>query len=284
MRATTIAAALLIWLFAAWGPVCAQAPPDIVLQWAPLVYEKDEDDVLNSLDDVFTVVNFDHDWRAKNNWYNLAFYPPDMALYYSLLETETHFYIGYYFYFPRHMVDDEFGHYLTGVLAVVSKGPGVGQLDGLVTFKQNNLQWVDGSKMRYDGGRFALAISDAAHDLRVIGQTQSLPAYAPLPPLPAGSEGQAAARRTGRVWSHAAYRLVALDELWDRRQDIGFGRTFGRWGYLDGAGKVGLPWVWEYKKLNWLAQPAELVRAVQGIKSGDAVVYPENPYQELLRR
>ncbi|MGN1368113.1 MAG: hypothetical protein ACI4WX_04545 [Aristaeellaceae bacterium] len=51
--------------------------------------------------DFLTAVNYDGDWSCLNNWDNLRRGDLSAVVYYSVQETDTHYYVGYYFYHPR---------------------------------------------------------------------------------------------------------------------------------------------------------------------------------------
>jgi hypothetical protein len=51
--------------------------------------------------DVFTRFDFDGDWNGDNNWKNLDSYRTESSVYYSVIETETHYFITYDFFYPR---------------------------------------------------------------------------------------------------------------------------------------------------------------------------------------
>jgi hypothetical protein len=286
MKAIAMAAIFLLWLLAPGGQAAAANQLETVLSWAPVIYEQDGTANVPAQENVFTVFNYDQDWRSNNNRQNLAFYPPERAMYYSLVESETHYYIGYYLYYPRDGNYKDREHYLSGVLVVVRKqADGTGRLDGLVTYNRREWRWVDGSKAGKDNGRLVLTVSTDSHDLRVIGRDRPLPALGRFAPLPPGREEQVVAHRVNGTWIQDGYRLVPLDELWQRRNDIGPGHTYGRWGYFDTntyfPGAAALPWIWEYKNANWLANPAALVSQLRGAVTGP-VQYVNNPYLEIV--
>lgn len=126
-------------------------------------------------------------------------------------------------------------------------------------------------------GHPVLRISAGTHNLSIINAGDSLPnsggIYPLLPP--------AAGLRQGTV-SHSNYLLVDFNELWQRRKDIDQNRTFERWGYFDSYyhRDVTAPWLWEYGRLNWLAQPGELVQRIQDARR-EPVAYLDNPYAGL---
>ncbi len=52
-------------------------------------------------EDFISAVNYDGDLQANNNWENINNYPLLPVIYYSLLETSTHYFISYSIYHPR---------------------------------------------------------------------------------------------------------------------------------------------------------------------------------------
>ena len=51
--------------------------------------------------DYITRVDFDGDWRGDNNWDNAERYPLPATVYYSVSETETHYFVHYATFHPR---------------------------------------------------------------------------------------------------------------------------------------------------------------------------------------
>ena len=105
-------------------------PYDIAKYWAP-IYLQDCDTIY----DYFRRVTYDGDWNGHNNWDN-ADESHDLSafVYYSFLETDTHYFIGYYDYHARDYyvpVFSDAGQHendMEGVLLVVEKTGGYGQL------------------------------------------------------------------------------------------------------------------------------------------------------------
>ena len=70
---------------------------DLVEYWAPTIYQ----DVTTDYDvraDFITRFDFDGDWSGVNNWENTFLYPLTSAVYYSVQETETHYFINLLFF------------------------------------------------------------------------------------------------------------------------------------------------------------------------------------------
>src|SRR5215510_13614045 len=110
-----IAVSLSIVLIVGLGLVspAAAVPTDaaLALHWAPVHYQDTDSSDYDA--DYLSTVDFDGDWDAKNNWEhqddNLARLTG--AVYYSVVETSTHWHLVYGFYHPRDWEDfpDPFG-------------------------------------------------------------------------------------------------------------------------------------------------------------------------------
>lgn len=274
-HALTTALFLLVLLVT---PVQANALSDaaVILQWAPVIHQQDHDQNPLSRENIFTVVNFDRDWRMNNNWENLPYYPPNAAVYYSLVESDTHYFIGYYLYYPRHIGKAQHEHDMAGVLAVVQKGSG--QLELLLTYNHNEcLKW-NGSHVRLEAGHPSLVVSAGTHEISPVKTYEAAPGPGGICPLSPEKQVPGTGSQTGTA-SSAVYQLVDLKELWQRCNDIGQSRTFSRWGYFDSYYyfDATAPWMWEYNRINWLAKPAELVSRGHG-NHRQPITYLKNPY------
>ncbi|CQR74685.1 hypothetical protein SOV_28000 [Sporomusa ovata DSM 2662] len=240
---------------------------NMIAWWAPAIFQ--QDDTRNPLarENVFTVVNYDRDWRGNNNWENLSYYPPTPAVYYSLAESDTHYFIGYYLYYPRRTGRNKHEHDMVGALTVVKKGSEkFGHLELLLVFSDNNWLTVKGSQVWCKNGHPILKVSDGNHEISNERAPGPGGAY-PRSPADSQAAGQ------------CGYKLVDLQELWQHRNDIGPNRTFNRWGYFDGDSylNVAAPWAWEYRRINWLANPAEILQRIKG-RAKQPVKYLSNPY------
>jgi hypothetical protein len=122
----------------------AQAAPsraDIALRWAPIHYQ-DVDTTgghaLAGKSDYITRYDFDGNLNGRDNWDN-AGTNTDAAVYYSVVETSTHYYLTYLFFHPRDWIDHPFFETEhendgEGVLEIVEKdGSEYGSLKGAVT-------------------------------------------------------------------------------------------------------------------------------------------------------
>jgi len=128
---------------------------EIAARWAPIHYQ--DTDSSDYFGDLITAVDYDGDWEATNNWDSLHlgdYFDPDRCpgllpichdthqhalpahVYYSVVETCTHWYIIYDFFHPRDWTDSSFEQEhendFEDVLAVVRKNGVDGQLEALV--------------------------------------------------------------------------------------------------------------------------------------------------------
>ena len=98
---------LLLPLIALLGvavlPAYALSAPPLVEHWAPILYHDVEANVLATpRDDYLTRFDFDGDWDAENNRANMesGAFPLTASVYWSVIESETHWYITYTFFHP----------------------------------------------------------------------------------------------------------------------------------------------------------------------------------------
>lgn len=84
-----------------WMPVLGQNPDrEIAARFAPVFHQALGD---NPRSDYITNFDFDGDWLGSNNWKNVdnKLYPLRAYVYYSVCETQTHYFIHYAVFHPR---------------------------------------------------------------------------------------------------------------------------------------------------------------------------------------
>ncbi|GAA1607638.1 hypothetical protein [Actinoplanes couchii] len=174
-----IAAVVAGTLLAAGITAPAQAAPsraEVALRWAPIHYQ-DVDatgaHALGGKSDYITRYDFDGNLNGRDNWDN-AGTNVDAAVYYSVLETSTHYYLTYFFFHPRDWIDHPFFESEhendgEGVLEIVEKdGSEYGSLKGAVTvahsdffsYKPATSGWANGGET-IDG---TLQLQASPHD------------------------------------------------------------------------------------------------------------------------
>ena len=123
--------------------------------------------------DFITAVNYDGDWSCLNNWENLRRGDLGAVVYYSVQETDTHWYAGYYFYHPRDDAEiwlDMHENDLEGVMLCIPKS-GEGYLPPEMMYTQghgNLFFYFAGGKAEGDmlaGSHFGGALVTAVQGL-----------------------------------------------------------------------------------------------------------------------
>lgn len=241
---------------------------DLAEYWAPTIYQ-DVNESYNVRADFPTRFNYDGDWRGDNNWENLLSYDETPSAYFSVRETITHYFIEYDYYYPR---DDgpvnleKHENDLEGCILVIRKDTSpYGSLQLMETQAHNH--WyqysndpsiasgsenIDGSIL-LDNHRPCVYISangigtDAGHGVKAYdgrsangGDGIIFRFTEGLSVMPDDTSGS---------YTHAYdYALVPMDELWDRRYDVGgAGHTYYDWGHFHGDtytdSSCTLPWI-----------------------------------------
>ncbi len=104
---------------------------DLAYYWAPVWYQDtypDIDGEFGLIYDYITNFDYDGDWAGNNNSDNIGLFPLPAYIYYSIVETAAHWFIGYYDYHPLdwnlpsiHWHEND----MEGVLLVINKTEGV---------------------------------------------------------------------------------------------------------------------------------------------------------------
>ncbi|RME46950.1 MAG: hypothetical protein D6795_14760 [Deltaproteobacteria bacterium] len=200
--------------------------------------------------DYITRFDFDGNVTGRDNWQHLGAYPLPAYVYFSVIETETHVFLGYFFFHAARygtFFDNDFESYendMNGLLLVLDReavdrgaGPsesvlfmetrsreqflqytndarvrqGTEEIDGPIFFDEADRLWV-GVAARHHGVHAA-----SAEEIEGAGARSIVYFYDGVAGVPT--------RRSRRV----GYALLPLlTELWPLRANIGEGRTFDR--------------------------------------------------------
>jgi len=122
----------------AWG---ATSYADLAFHYAPIHYQ--DTDSSDYPSDYITAFDYDSDRISTNNWDNRGNGQWPAAVYYSVVESCTHYFISYAFYHPRDwsdtIFDQEHENDLEGAIMAVSKdGSSYGALQGMITVFHTN--------------------------------------------------------------------------------------------------------------------------------------------------
>lgn len=246
----------------------SEAYRDLAEYWAPTIYQ-DVNESYHVRADFPTRFDYDGDWRGDNNWENLLNYEENPSAYFSVRETLTHYFIEYDFYYPR---DDgpvsleKHENDLEGcILAIRKDDSEFGTLQLMETQAHNH--WyqysndgaissgsddIDGGIL-LDGYRPCIYISangigtDAGHGVKAYDGRAANGGDGIIFRFVNGTSVMPA--DTSGSYTHAYdYALVPMDELWDRRYDVGgSGHTYNDWGHFHGDtytdSSCTLPWI-----------------------------------------
>jgi len=269
--------------------------PKIAEYYAPIIYQDVADD--NPRADYITKFNYDGDWIGNNNWDNLENYKLLPYVYYSVVESENHWFICYAIFHPR---DTQLWHNLDllkhendmeGLLMVVEKdGTKYGRLCCLVTVAhldffsfvvpdsdiEGNEEDIDG-KISFEGSHPRIYVQAKGHG--VFGSPGNYYNKNPTGPIHIGKwesgfptgplggyggivyypgdkaeEPSLDTLKKGNA-QRVSYKLISIDQLWERRFDIGEGKTFDDYGTFDGdcggmdptcsEDAAHAPWAWD---------------------------------------
>jgi hypothetical protein len=129
-------AAAVLALFTAAGGALAVTPAELAFRHAPVHYQ--DTDSSDYASEYITAYDYDGDRISTNNWDNRGNGLWPASVYYSVVESCTHYFIAYAFFHPRdwsdNILDSEHENDLEGVLMAVRKdGSTYGRLEGMVT-------------------------------------------------------------------------------------------------------------------------------------------------------
>ncbi|MEM3087458.1 MAG: hypothetical protein QXT68_10055, partial [Halobacteria archaeon] len=307
---------------------------DLAARWAPVF---GQDTASKYTEDYITRFDFDHDWVGNNNWDNTYLYEQNAALYalkawiyYSVVETDSHWYIHYYAFHPRDWNNVWFGgcgpdpdcheNDGEGVLLVVQKdGTPYGRVQVVETLAHDEFyQYTDDASIKsgtdnvdggivYDSttGTPVVYVESKGHGICGWDSPSTVKcSHSKNDDFPGGDGLFYRYKGVAELPEHkndrdVGYDLLPMSLLWDRRADIGNGRTFDCpfsyagarhsipgtiGGCLDGDTKgddqAKPPWGWDDSndgpvyKGDWFFDPAHAVSTHLDIPVTSPLVTP----------
>lgn len=244
-----------------FGFATAAAPSafyaELATAYAPVLYQE----VRNAAVDLPTTVDFDADANASNNHANSSG-ANRAAAYWTVTESRSHFFIGYWFYYPRVQLNPTADAEHDWVFAQVIVGKSVDRLGYFVALSTiyhevyslfaadaslypggtsvgDGASTVDGRLTTLEGGRRAsLFVESGRHGVCLpnagVSASACAPASGATAPFSSGTTGVIArAGATGQRLgdgppSTLTYALIpAVDALWARRAAIAADGLFG---------------------------------------------------------
>ncbi|MGX7825042.1 hypothetical protein ACTG9Q_08105 [Actinokineospora sp. 24-640] len=269
-RAAALLAALTATTTVALGaPAAAVTDLELATRWAPIHYQDTDSSDYDA--DYVTAVDYDGEWDTLNNWEHQDDNPGRLtgAAYYSVVETSTHWFIGYSFYHPRDWEDfpDPFRQFthendLEGmVLTVRRDGSSHGRLEAMVTVAHSDFysyvpagspytagrENVDGTLITQSYGGFARPTTrqEAKGHGLYAWNGAAFPGGDGVVYYPSGTSEVP----SGGSDSSVGYRLVSVFDangMWARRHSA---TTFAGYGTFRGdngkANSANAPWGWD---------------------------------------
>ena len=291
----------------------------MALRWAPIHYQDVDSTGTHALagkSDFITRYDFDGNLNGRDNW-DHAGQNTSAAVYYSVLETSTHYYLTYFFFHPRDWIDHPFFETEhendgEGVLLVVERnGTEYGSLVGAVTVAHKDFfsytpegspltsgaESLDGklSTADFEGVQHPITAQEAkGHGLKAWPQYDiNGDGVKYYPSLTTAEEPSSASD------SDVRYKLLDIygsEGLWTRRSlselfasDGTFrGDTSGGCGYVAGqcgTNSANAPWGWDDGNDGAVARgeiatdPAKLAAIYFSPASRFSTTYTFNPFK-----
>jgi hypothetical protein len=218
--------------------VTGQAPAsrtELARHYAPVIYQGAASD-----QDYITTADMDGDWIGNNNWENQPTGDLSAHVYYSVVETDSHWFLFYALYHPRDYTEDPceqsdgcHENDMESLQVVVAKdGTAYGRPVALFTLAHSHIYLypfgdaVKKGALRPDGqaqlvdGHPAVWVESYGHG--IYGRAQIL-----VPGKITYRAGDAAELPDGIKDDDVSYGLVSIyDTLWQHRDEIGPGRIF----------------------------------------------------------
>jgi len=276
---------------------------ELALHWAPIIYHGAASD-----QDYIARVDFDGDWIGNNNWENQPTGDLSAHVYYSVIETDTHYFLFYGLFHPRdyepwcipslcHENDME-----SIQLMVRKDGSEWGKLEAMETLAHSRiyLYVTDYSvkpgylrvrgKILLEDGRPVVYVETYGHGIygHRIKLKKGMVIYRP---------GEVAEVPTG-IEDEVIYALISIyDTLWQHRGEIGPGKLFDQPFKYRGAvlgatfdgddwgeDKANSPWGYpqalgdELSRGDWFLDPAKTLAYHAHFPEPFSMIYIYNPY------
>lgn len=214
---------------------------DLASHYAPVIMQSAADS-----QDYITAVDFDGDWIGSNNWENQPLFSLKAVLYYDVKETDSHFFITYGVFHPRDWfvggqeaclkVDDCHENDFEYLQVIGLKNDKkFGEFLGFSTIAHNDL-YIYKVDDRLQPAALPILkpsrIEASSHPVVWIeAYGHGIFGRPPLATYPAAGLveyrlGEESQEPQDIYDNRVSYVLVSMDELWQRRQEIGDGKLF----------------------------------------------------------
>jgi hypothetical protein len=306
--AAAAAAALVCALLPARPAAAAASDFDLALRWAPIHYQDTDSSDYDA--DFLSTIDFDGDWDTQDNWEAQPSFPMNGAVYYSVVETSSHWFIVYGFYHPRDWTEfDPFGlltheNDMEGALLTVRRdGSTYGVLEAMVTVSHSDFysftppgspyvsgrESVDGQvRMQSFGGvTHPTTFQEAkGHGVKAWNGSE-FPGSDGVVYFPSGAAGEVPSSGNDRSVAYQLVDVFAGTGLWARRNDTLTYASFGTFRGDNGQDNAAnAPWGWDdgndgsdLQRGLLATDPAKLVSIYFGGEGVFSLAYTRNGYR-----
>jgi hypothetical protein len=283
---------------------------DLIRAYAPVITQGTASD-----QDYITAVDFDGDWISNNNWENQPGGDLSAHIYYSVIETETHWFLFYSLFHPRDYTDEPceksggcHENDMESIQLVVRKdGTPFGQLQAMETLAHQEIYLhpaddsvkgnaLDaGSDVKLEDGHPVVNVETYGHG--IYGKRIIM-----VPHKVVYRVGDQAEAPEDLKDEDVAYRLVPIyDTLWQHRDEIGPGLAFDQPfdyrgqtlaanfdGQDFGEDKANTPWGYNQAtgdtllRGDWFLDPAKALLYHASFDGDFSTEYLYNPYLDDL--
>lgn len=242
----------------------AVSDAELAYRWAPIHYQDSAASDYSA--DYLSPIDFDGDWDTRNNWENQPRNRDKLVgtAYYSVVETETHWFLIYAFFHPRdwkliggHENDME------GVLEVVRKdGSEYGTLEAMVTVAHSDFysytppgspysdgrEDIDGTIImrEHDGVERPTTFQEAKGHGLYRWNGKDFPGGDGIVYFPSRGDGEVPEGGDDRSVAYQLVDTFADGGMWARRADP---VTYAKWGTFAGDNRkdnaANAPWGWD---------------------------------------
>lgn len=241
---------------------------DLAYRWAPIHYQDTDSSDYDA--DYLTAVNFDGDWDALNNWENQSVSLANLkgTVYFSVVETSTHWFLTYSFFHPRDwsdfFLDDTHENDMEGMMLAVRKdGTTYGRLEAMVTVAHLDFysftpsgspytkgqETIDGTVLMraYDGYDHPTTFQESKGHGAKAWNGGSFPGGDGVIYYPSRTFADVPSSGTDTFVSYQLVDAFASGGLWSRRNDS---ITFASWGTFRGdtgtsTNAAHTAWAWD---------------------------------------
>ncbi|MBC8264202.1 MAG: hypothetical protein H8E47_08785 [Anaerolineales bacterium] len=295
-------------------PTAAPVPPashqELARHYAPVIRQGVASD-----QDFITAVDFDGDWVGNNNWENQPAGDLSARVYYSVIETETHWFLFYALFHPRDYTrnpcEKSEGCHENDMesiqMVVVKDGTPFGKLLAVETLAHSDIYLyaadpsVKGSFLKVRGS----VRLEGSHPIVYI-ETYGHGIYAHrkilVPHVVVYRVGEQAEAPESLQDDSVSYQLVSIyDTLWMHRDEIGPGQAFDQpfdyRGYVlpsaidgdnYGQDRANTPWGYNQatgdtlSRGDWFLDPAKALTYHAHFEGEFSQTYLNNPYLDDL--